>query len=161
MLAALPDNLAGCRDRALLLVGFAGGSAAPSWPRSTSSTSAKRRKGSSSASRARRRIPEGQGSSVALPFASSAATCPVRSCRAWLAASGITGGPVFRAIDRHGRLGAAASIRARSPAILQRAARAAGLDATLYAGHSLRAGFCTQAYLNGAPGTRHHAPDPT
>jgi integrase len=34
---------------------------------------------------------------------------------------------------------------------LKRAAFRAGLDPAPYAGHSLRAGFCTQAYLNGAP----------
>jgi integrase len=33
---------------------------------------------------------------------------------------------------------------------VKRAALAAGLDPKLYAGHSLRAGFCTQAYMNGA-----------
>ena len=93
--------------------------------------------------------PRRAGSSLALPFASSAATRPVRSCRAWLAASGITSGPVFRAVDRHGGAGRLDS--GSVARILQRAARAAGLDAALYAGHSLRAGFCTQAYLNGAP----------
>lgn len=34
--------------------------------------------------------PEVQGSSVALPFSSTAATCPVRSYRAWLTVSEIT-----------------------------------------------------------------------
>lgn len=43
---------------------------------------------------------------------------------------------------------------------IQRATLTAGLDPALYAGHSLRAGFCTQAYLNGAPELAHHAPDP-
>ena len=35
--------------------------------------------------------------------------------------------------------------------IIKRAAAAAGLDPAAYAGHSLRAGFATQAYLNGVP----------
>ena len=34
--------------------------------------------------------------------------------------------------------------------VVKRAAEAAGLDAKQYAGHSLRAGLATQAYLNGA-----------
>jgi integrase len=33
--------------------------------------------------------------------------------------------------------------------IVKRAAAAAGLDPAAYAGHSLRAGFATQAFLNG------------
>ena len=37
-------------------------------------------------------------------------------------------------------------------AVTQRAARRVGIDPTDYAGHSLRAGFGTRAYLNGVPG---------
>lgn len=35
--------------------------------------------------------------------------------------------------------------------IIKRAAKRVGIDPAPYAGHSLRAGFCTQAYLNGVP----------
>lgn len=72
-------------------------------------------------------------------------TCPAAAFEAWLAAAGITEGAVFRAVDRHGRLGGRLSGQAVA-LIVQRRARAAGLAAPgSYAGHSLRAGFATSA----------------
>lgn len=72
-------------------------------------------------------------------------TCPVAAYTAWLAAAAITEGAVFRAVDRHGRIGGRLSGQAVA-LIVQRRARAAGLDAPAsYAGHSLRAGFATSA----------------
>jgi integrase len=70
--------------------------------------------------------------------------------RSWLEAAGVSEGPVWRAIDRHGRLNAAGLHPDSIGLIVKRAVRAAGLDPRLYAGHSLRAGLATQAYLNGA-----------
>jgi integrase len=78
-------------------------------------------------------------------------TCPIRSFRAWKLASGITEGAVFRGINNRGQL-ASPRLDSNSVArIVKRACRRAGLDPAPYAGHSLRAGFCTQAYLNGVP----------
>ena len=72
-------------------------------------------------------------------------TCPATAYSEWVAASGITEGAVFRAVDRHGNLGTRLSGQAVA-LIVQRRARAAGLDAPAsYAGHSLRAGFATSA----------------
>ena len=59
--------------------------------------------------------------------------------------------PLFRAINRHGQI-AEAALTGRSVAlIVQACCRDAGLDPTRYAGHSLRAGFCTAAALAGKP----------
>jgi site-specific recombinase XerD len=67
----------------------------------------------------------------------------------WLKAANIKGGPVFRSIDRHGRIGSALS--AQSVAlIVKRHAEVAGLDPATFAGHSLRAGFLTSAAEAGA-----------
>jgi integrase len=75
----------------------------------------------------------------------------VRSHRNWIAAAGITTGAVFRGINNRGLL-ASERLDANSVArIVKRAARLVGIDPAAYAGHSLRAGFCTQAYLNGVP----------
>jgi hypothetical protein len=32
--------------------------------------------------------------------------CPVDALRAWLSAAGITSGPIFRSVNRHGQVGA-------------------------------------------------------
>jgi hypothetical protein len=59
-------------------------------------------------------------------------------------------GPAFLGVDRHGRV-ASGRLNAGSIArIVKRAAESAGLDLAGYASHSPRAGFATQAFLNGA-----------
>jgi integrase len=56
---------------------------------------------------------------------------------------------VFREVTRHGRVGGSA-LSGRSVArVVQRAADAAGLEASCYAGHSLRAGLATSAARGG------------
>src|ERR1700692_568068 len=58
--------------------------------------------------------------------------------------------PLFRPIARHGRIGASALTDRSVALIVKRYAAAAGLDHTLYSGHSLRAGFVTSALEHGA-----------
>jgi integrase len=70
--------------------------------------------------------------------------------QAWLAASGITEGPVFRWINRHGRMQPDRLSGTAVALIVKRHAGAAGLDATQFAGYSLRAGLTTQAAMGGA-----------
>jgi integrase len=60
-------------------------------------------------------------------------------------------GPSSGGIDNRGRLGSVRLDSGSVARIIKRACRRAGLDPAPYAGHSLRAGFCTQAYLNGVP----------
>jgi integrase len=58
---------------------------------------------------------------------------------------------LFRGLETAYRRAASGRLNAGSIArIVKRAAEAAGLDTKDYAGHSLRAGFATQAFLNGA-----------
>ncbi len=88
---------------------------------------------------------EGAGRTIGLTYGSTAATCPVRTLRAWLDAARIEAGPVFRAVDKAGHV-AAERLSDRSVAlIVKSAAGRAGLDAAAYAGHSLRAGLATAA----------------
>ena len=48
--------------------------------------------------------------------------CPVRALASWLERASITEGPLFRGIDRHGRLSAAALNHRSVALIVQRAA---------------------------------------
>ncbi|EFP63715.1 hypothetical protein HMPREF1004_04509 [Ralstonia pickettii] len=77
--------------------------------------------------------------------------CPVAAYEAWLGASGLAGGPVFRRIDRWGRM-ADDGLQASSIVPLLRSLfRDAGLaQAGSYSSHSLRRGFATWA--NGRDG---------
>ena len=104
---------------------------------------------------------EGAGQVVGVAYGSRAETCPVRAVRSYLAAASREladqgrpsplSGPVFRSVDRWGRLGRKAITGGRSRTSSRRYAEAAGLDPTLYAGHSLRAGFATTAARAGKP----------
>jgi integrase len=74
----------------------------------------------------------------------------VRAWRRWLDVSGIKTGPAFRSASRHGRLGTKHLSDRALADIVKRRAAAVGLAGT-FAGHSLRAGFATEAYAQGTP----------
>ena len=150
MLDALDDGLIGCRDRALLLVGFSGGFRRSELVSLDIEDVTETADGLVIRVRRSKTDPEAKGTTIALPYGSTAATCPVRSYRAWIAAAGITNGPAFRSVDRHGRVGQGRMNDGSVARLVKRAAQAAGLNPANYAGHSLRAGFATQAFLNGA-----------
>nr|WP_280639349.1 site-specific integrase [Pseudomonas viridiflava] len=73
--------------------------------------------------------------------------CPVQAYEDWLRISGINEGPVFRAIDRWGHLGAQGLNPNNVSRLLRMAFLRNGLGAD-YSGHSLRRGFATWASRN-------------
>jgi integrase len=150
MLDALDEGRLGCRDRALLLMGFAGGFRRSELVSLDVGDINETADGLVVRVRRSKTDPEGKGTSVALPYGSTAAKCPVRSYRVWINAAGIADGPAFRSVDRHGRVSRGRMNAGSVARLIKRAADAAGLDPASYAGHSLRAGFATQAFLNGA-----------
>ncbi len=93
------------------------------------------------------------------------ALCPVLALEAWLLASVITTGPVFRGVTRHGRLQAERLTDQVVASVVKARSASAGLDPKKYSGHSLRAGLVTQAALNDIPEhrimrqTRHKSSD--
>ena len=85
------------------------------------------------------------GRLVAIPNGAHTLTCPVATIRLWRNTADINEGPLFRGISRY-VVFAPTKLSDRSIAlIIKQCVRAAGLDPTHYAGHSLRAGHCTQA----------------
>jgi integrase len=74
----------------------------------------------------------------------------VRALRAWIEASATESGVLFRHINRHGQVQPGRLSGTAVAQIVKRHAGAAGLDATKYAGHSLRAGLATAAAIAGA-----------
>jgi site-specific recombinase XerD len=85
------------------------------------------------------------------PYGSNPATCPMRARRTWLEASGITEGAAFRAITRHDKLSTRRLTAEAVAAVVKRRAKAAGFHEKAFAGHSLRAGFATEAFRQGVP----------
>jgi site-specific recombinase XerD len=150
MVRQLPDGLLGVRDRALLLIGFCGAFRRSELVALEVTDAAFTRDGLVLTIRRSKTDQEGEGRKIGIPYASHAETCPIRSLQDWLEKSGITEGPIFRPIDRHGRM---ASIRL-SPAavgeIVKKYASAVGRNASDFAGHSLRSGLATSAAIAGA-----------
>ena len=143
LLAVFPATLAGIRDRALVLVGFAAGLRRSELVNLDISDVSWRRKGLLLHIRHSKTDQEGAGAHIPIPAGSKLQ--PVAALSAWLEASGITDGPIFRQVDRHGRLGAQRLSDRSVARIVKRAIAAAGIDESVFSGHSLRAGFVTSA----------------
>src|ERR1035437_7601974 len=110
MLAGLPGNLLGVRDRVLLLIGFCGAFRRSELVALDAADVAITREGLVVSIRRSKTDQEGEGRKVGIPYASHVESWPVRSYQDWLEKSGITEGPLFRPIDRFGKM---ASIRSR------------------------------------------------
>lgn len=151
MVAALPPRLLGARDRALLLVGFASGFRRSELVALDVADVEFRREGLLITLRRSKTDPAGQGRPVGIPYGSTPATCPVRALQDWLAGAGISEGPVFRPVNRHGRVRPGRLSDRAVARVVPRSAQAAGLDAVRYAGHSPRAGLATSAAAAGVP----------
>lgn len=151
LLAALPMNRLGLRDRALLLVGFTAALRRSELVALDFEDLAFSSEGLTLTLRRSKTDQEGAGRPVALPCGRSSGTCPVTAMRMWLEASGIECGAVFRPFNRYDqvletRLTAHAVAR-----VVKRTAAAAGLDPARLSGHSLRSGFATSCAAVGVP----------
>jgi integrase len=76
---------------------------------------------------------------------------PVVALKAWLATAEIYSGPVFRKVDQWGNLSRQALTPQSVNLVLKSRAAQAGLDATAYSAHGLRAGYLTEAANRGIP----------
>jgi site-specific recombinase XerD len=151
MLEGLGTDPAGCRDRALLVLGFAGALRRSELVGLDVGDVIEGTDGLTLHLRRSKTDQEGAGRTLGIPFGSNPATCPVRAWRAWLEVSGITEGAAFRALDRHGRLGPTRLSGQAVALVLKRHAARVGLDPSEVAGHSLRAGLATSAAAVGVP----------
>jgi integrase len=133
------------RDAALLLVGFAGAFRRSELVALDVADVAWKTEGLEVAIRRGKTDQEGQGRKIGIPYGSTPTSCPVRALRAWLDAAGIADGSLFRGITRHDGLLPDRLSDKGVARVVKRAAAAAGLDARIYSGHSLRAGLATAA----------------
>ncbi len=148
MVATAPDGLAGLRDRALLLLGFAGAFRRSELVALDVADIEQAEAGLRVVIRHSKTDQEGEGATVAI--ARGEVACPVKALMAWLDTAGISTGPVFRPINKAGTV-ADSRLTDRSVANIVKAyAGRAGFDASTYSGHSLRSGFLTSAAGNGA-----------
>jgi site-specific recombinase XerD len=148
MVALAGDGPRGLRDRALLLVGFAGAFRRSELIALNLEDLESCEHGLLVTIRKSKTDQEGVGARIAIARGSVA--CPVNAVHDWIAVSRIESGPIFRPVSKKGRV-LNRRLSDRSVADLVKAyARRAGLKAGDFSAHSLRSGFLTSAARRGA-----------
>ena len=148
MVAMAPDRLSGSRDRALLLLGFAGAFRRSELVALDVADITEAKTGLLITIRRSKTDQEGEGITIAIARGDLA--CPAKALREWLDAAGIETGAIFRPVNKSGVV-APSRLSDRSVANIVKAyAQRAGFDATTFSGHSLRSGFLTSAAAKGA-----------
>ncbi|MCZ2147271.1 MAG: tyrosine-type recombinase/integrase [Bryobacterales bacterium] len=151
MVKDLPETAAGLRDRALLLVGFAGAFRRSELVGLDVEDVEENGEGLVVRVRRGKTDQEGEGRKVGIPRGREEKSCPVRAVAAWIRAAGIESGPLFRPVSRHGLIAKTRLSGEAVALIVKRHARELGKDERLFAGHSLRAGLATSAAMAGKP----------
>jgi integrase len=149
-MSATGTSLRALRDRAIILLGFAGAFRRSELVALDVEDLEEAPEGLLVAIRRSKTDQEGIGRKIAIPRGEIA--CPVAALRAWLEAAGITEGAVFRRVfNKRAQRVTDKRLAARNVAtIVKTAAAKLGLEAAAFAGHSLRAGFVTSAVKRGA-----------
>ncbi len=150
MVDATDAGLIGLRDRALILLGFAGAFRRSELVGLTVEDCAFGRDGLTVMLRRSKTDQAGAGRKIGIPYGSNPDTCPVCTLQSWIEQAAISDGPLFRSINRHGQVRAGGLSGGDVALVVKKLADRAGLDAGKYAGHSLRAGHATSAAIAGA-----------
>lgn len=140
----MSDNHKGIRDRALLLIGFAGGFRRSELVGLKVEDIEWVRQGLVAHLRRSKTDQEGQGRKIGIPYARGR-WCPVESLKTWLESARIESGPIFRLVTRHGHVGTKQLSADAVNGVIKQCVEAIGFDAAEYSGHSLRAGLATSA----------------
>ncbi|MDO6800639.1 site-specific integrase [Shimia thalassica] len=138
------------RDRAILLIGWAGGFRSSELVGLDLADIEEVREGLVLHLRRSKTDQIGQGRKIGIPIGRTR-HCPVSALSVWLGVLSVENGPIFRPVDRHGNL---QPNRLRSDAIstiLRNRLAKAGIASEGYSGHSLRAGLATSAIKAGVP----------
>ena len=137
-------GIKGVRDKALLLLGFAGAFRRSELVGLTVADIEQAKQGLVVQLRFSKTDQAGRGRAVAIPYARGSA-CPVLALQQWLEVAGIEAGPIFRGVSRHGQISDSAMTAQAVALIVKARAEAVGLDPANFSGHSLRAGLVTSA----------------
>jgi integrase len=144
MLDRMGESLKDVRDRALLLLGFAGGFRRSELVGLDCDDIEQVRQGMIVTLRRSKTDQEGAGRKIGIPHGRTR-HCPVAALDAWLTLAATEAGPIFRLVDRYGRIHPERLSGEAVCLIIRERLAAAGCDPTGYSGHSLRAGFATSA----------------
>lgn len=140
-----PQTLRGLRDRALLLLGFAGAFRRSELVALDVEDLQSVDEGLRVRIASSKTDQTGQGQIVAIPRVNDSGYCPVQATSDWMTAASIGSGPLFRRMHRGDSVGRARLTAQSVALVIKELALRVGLDPGNYAGHSLRSGFLTSA----------------
>ncbi|TBA91096.1 site-specific integrase [Rhizobium ruizarguesonis] len=148
VLDQIGSGIRDARDRALLLIGFAGGFRRSELVGLNVTDIAFVRRGLVITLRRSKTDQTGIGREIGIPLGKTR-HCPVAALEGWLRVASIESGAIFRPVDRHSHVGARRLSGEAVSIIVKERVAAIGIEPGRYSGHSLRAGFCTSAALAG------------
>ena len=135
----------GMRDRALLLLGFAGAMRRSELVALDVAHLKLSDEGFVITIAKSKTDQESEGQTIAIPRVLDSPYCPVQAALDWMALAGIEQDAVFRRVTKGNKLSRNRLTDQSVARIIKRLATRAGLIASQYAGHSLRSGFLTSA----------------
>ncbi len=147
------DGFKGFRDRALLLIGFAGAFRRSELVGLQLSDIEFVEKGLIINLRKSKTDQECSGRKIAIPYATGR-VCPVLAIKDWIELSRISDGAIFRPITRHGRIENTGLSTQAVAIIVKERVKTIGLDVSKFSGHSLRAGLVTSAAQAGVSSSK-------
>lgn len=148
--------LKAARDKAMLLLGWAAALRRSELVALTTDDIVRHETGCDLLIRKSKTDQRGEGQMVFVPMATAQDRCPVLALHAWLAMAEITTGPLFRQVSRHDHLVGDKGLTPQAVAQVVQAAVGAARGkevARMFAAHSMRAGFVTEAATLGIPTT--------
>lgn len=148
IMAVLGDRPKDIRDKALLLIGFAGGFRRSELVALNCKDIEIVRQGMIITINRSKTDQTGQGRQIGIPFARGR-YCPIHAFEQWIETTGIESGPVFLSMTRHGHINSERLSTRSVSIIIKQRVKAIGLDPENYSGHSLRAGLATSAAMAG------------
>ena len=139
-------TLAGTRDRAVLLIGFAAALRRSEFAGIDVEHLAFRPEGLTLTIPYSKTDQSGVGAAIAVPAIPLSCYCPVAALKAWLTVSALTTGAVFRRLRRGPSVGQERLSDSAVAKLIKQCAKDAGHEeVSMFAGHSLRRGFITTA----------------
>jgi integrase len=144
------DDLKAKRDRAIVLLGFAAALRRSELAALSVEDLRFEKRGLVVTIRRSKTDQEAKGAEIAVPYVPNRSLCAVRALKAWLDASGVASGSLFRSFTLQRRM-LETPIDGRDVAnLVKKLCGKARLDGD-FSGHSLRAGFATSAAAAKAP----------
>jgi integrase len=148
--SSLGNSAKDIRDRALLLIGFAGAFRRSELVSIDCNSIERKPAGIVISIQKSKTDQERRGRQIAIPK-SDGCLCPVAALDAWLEFAEISQGPMFRPVTRRGQVLPRRLSSEAVALIVKQRSNMIGVGGTRYSGHSLRAGFATSAAIAGVP----------